>query len=403
LFEKLQQEIARKLKSEKLVFLEPKKMFLRQSAEVNLDDFIEFPIKIFEFISFDFQWTSGNLNAEETRKIFANKILYWIKFACPVLMLSLCSIDLFIKPFILQENTKQVTVLLSGIAFTFDGVFFSRDVSKKKFTKALTLLRKRYPKRQRIVRKYAKNFKLFCGSLIVFFGIFYIFMVFYPIFEYIFNGTRMFPVPLSCEIIDLKVGWNYPITLLWLDITFVIVVMQISSFATLKYGLISIVASEFRLLSLSIRNLKRHDESDVDKIIDKYILQYNQTLELAKDLNEILSVSFLARFVVSAGIIAFLVFSITTTSKMADIAFYMMYIMTELGQIFLQCFFGQLLINSNEDVSNGIYDCGWENWKSFKLKGKVAVFLKQSQKQVAMSLWKFGEISIYQFEMVKFY
>lgn len=55
-------------------------------------------------------------------------------------------------------------------------------------------------------------------------------------------------------------------------------------------------------------------------------------------------------------------------------------VLTLLVELFWNCFFGQFLITSSENLANAAYDCGWERWDDPSMRKTVSVVLKMAQK-----------------------
>ena len=66
----------------------------------------------------------------------------------------------------------------------------------------------------------------------------------------------------------------------------------------------------------------------------------------------------------------------------------------------MQCFFGQMLMDSSEQLVEGIYDCGWEKLSDLKVKKSLILMMMKAQKMTKLKVLNMVEISLEEFGIV---
>ncbi|CAG9802943.1 unnamed protein product [Chironomus riparius] len=192
----------------------------------------------------------------------------------------------------------------------------------------------------------------------------------------------------------------YPFGLLWNIYAGIFAIVMVSSFMLLTSNLITTISVEFYSLSDEIKNLKNMTEDEIELEFPKLIENHQNIFQLVQELSDIFSKTFFFRFIVSASIIGLNLFQLKTTENIFESSIFLIYTCFELGQVFLQCYFGQFLTDASEIIADEIYNCGWENWQKISLKKKLVNVLQRSQRPAVLTIWKFGIISIRQFTSV---
>nr|AOG12959.1 odorant receptor [Eogystia hippophaecolus] len=70
-----------------------------------------------------------------------------------------------------------------------------------------------------------------------------------------------------------------------------------------------------------------------------------------------------------------------------------------LSQIFLLCYFGDLLLRSSTEISGAIYNCQWYN-TDIQMKKDLLLVLKRSQKPCKLTAANFADLNLRAFTTI---
>ncbi|KAG5673209.1 hypothetical protein PVAND_003275 [Polypedilum vanderplanki] len=280
------------------------------------------------------------------------------------------------------------TVLSTSVFFFIVSEF---QWNKIKIFNFIEELKKDFPTRSLL----ARNSCLFNQKLsFIFFGLWLFIssiICLIPLNSLLFLGRKILFYPAPDFMLQ---GTVYPFAYLWMSITGVFIISQSFTLTLNIVILVLIVCLKFDQLAYDINAFKHSDEFEVFSSLQALIERHINAFEVAKKLDELFSVIFLGRFVVSIFAIGIDFFAILSLKNPSDICLGLLLIMSELNQLFLICCIGQMLVNANNRITTSIYDCGWENWTSLSLKKSILMILQKTQDPAKLTIWKFGSVSL---------
>lgn len=194
---------------------------------------------------------------------------------------------------------------------------------------------------------------------------------------------------------------GFPIAAFWMD--FIIwdsIVFLVGSDALL-YALITVLAMEFDTLKIDLVNLNSILTHDRTNRIRCLIDHHNELLDIGEKLQKIYSVTMLVSCAVSSILMCLIAFQITIAEAQISIyVVYIPYMMGMGGQVFLLCYFGQMLIDASASVADGAYICGWENFESCSFNKQLVLIMSRSQQVMRLTAMDFADISLTTFSTV---
>jgi hypothetical protein len=208
------------------------------------------------------------------------------------------------------------------------------------------------------------------------------------------DGQKTFPFEIKFPF-DASGNEIYPICLLWVLITHTFYAHILVLNENVTYGLITVVSAEFKLLAAEYQKLGENSNH-----LMSCVKRHVELREVVEKLQKIFTVSFFINFLVSSFLICFTAFICSTDPSPMTLIFNFMLCSATTTQIFIQCFFGQLLSDSSASVIDAIYECGWEQAKDPALKKMMTLMIQRSQKGSALSLLGVYDITLEQFQNV---
>jgi hypothetical protein len=109
-------------------------------------------------------------------------------------------------------------------------------------------------------------------------------------------------------------------------------------------------------------------------------------------------------FVVTTSVIlCLLAFRLSVAKNLTDESSTFIALMSIFLQIFLQCNFGQKLMDASSEMAEAAYTCDWERNDDKELKKCLQLIIVRSQKAATLKFGKFGDIFLEQFLFVSFF
>lgn len=371
------------------------KRYFKTTSIIKFDDFFGISLFLLRLICLDFRSSENSDENISKFGLIKKYFFYWFLFFDIILLVTLTEVDMLSDKSNIQKIVFGLTILLTY--FVFHSRVFVLWNQKSEFTVFLGKLKHSYPKisssAEGICRSYKIFQTMFCGLNIVLCCVTLV-----PLAKYFISGDRTFIVPFPGFLTTKNV---YPVALIWSNFAGFHGIYFVSTFALFSSALIFGVSVEFYTLADKISSFQSMSELEIKAEIGKVVEDHCTTFQLVSDLENILSKSFFIRFIVSASIIGMNIFQLRTTDDIFDSSIFLIYTCFELCQVFLQCYFGQVLIDASERVCDEIYACGWEKWENIAMKNKILVILHRAQKPAVLTIYKFGVISMEQFTMVR--
>jgi len=235
--------------------------------------------------------------------------------------------------------------------------------------------------------------------------------------------------------------FRYWLSLLWIHVVHMMFQVACLTIEILLYGMITILAIEFKMLAHKFENLKDEVEKNAENEIKmptkweirknlikalailtsdtkpstsdqhikskrqiklddlKPLIERHKELFKARDLLEkVFSIIFLIRFIHSSFVLCFLAFQVTIFDH--DRYFFINGLLRHSRFIFFQCYFGQMIKDAGESISCAISRIRWEELTDENVKKTLLFILIRSQKSAAFRIVKTFEITLNQYAKI---
>lgn len=372
-----------------------------------MENFLSLPLKLRKLLLF----------ADFTSKIS----LQYLCFAINVLIIitfGLCGVATIFESTEVEEVMSGVTFLTVVIV-----VVAKYSTIYLKWNEIQGIVRKLPQKYSAREQKYRRNFRRFSIG----FKIFALLTVFAAINEALrtaLKGTFEFPLHVKFPF-DTSGTFVYGITIIFCMFSHILLLLTHHTSELIIYEVIFMLAMEFKILAREFEELgialdaklikpviilasrdqnKKfkaltpfYEHIKVQKLFD-LIHRHSQLLEYNKKLRQILEIPLDFTFVVSSSLVCFSFFRLFIGSY--AIPALMATFMLNFNKIFLQCFFGQFLRNNFQEVTQEIYNCGWEDFDEENLRKLIVLVLKRSQSDDGLKVMHFLKIDMEQFVAV---
>ncbi|KAG5675185.1 hypothetical protein PVAND_005110 [Polypedilum vanderplanki] len=362
-------------------------LFVKHS-EVRFEYFFMISSRMMHYCGYDFRCLSDCVHKKELLKLIVKNIWFWVIPANVATLVSMILLDAW------QSNDMGKMALAASTALSFSVYIFiisEMQRNKIKIFNFLEELQMTFPSQNQLARDAC----LVTQKMSVLFIILWLFLSLIvwlvPLTSIIFFGRNILFYPVPDFMLH---DFVYSLSLLWSSFAEFFGTLQVFSLALIIITLISIVCLEFDQLAHDATCLKQFYEVEIIEFLQTFVERHNRALKLTKTLDGLFSIIFLVRFVVSIFAIGTDVFAVMSMQNLSEICLALGLIMSELNQLFLICYVGQMLINANNPVVTAIYNCGWENWTNLSLKKNVLMILQKSQEPATLKIWKFGSISL---------
>lgn len=371
------------------------KIFFEIKSQIELDEFFVIPFWLLNAIGYDFSSVKDAITRNEKIKIALYYFHYWFGFLNFNIFFFFTELELWHGTTTnLQKRLFGATLLLTYFICSYR--IFSFWHNKSKIMDILNKVKKSYPKFDSSAIRICRKFKIVQTTFIGVNSVLSL-VTLIPLLRWAVTGDRTYMVPFPDFFFY---DYIYQFGLVWSIYDGIFAIVMVASFILMTSTLITTISVEFYSLSDRIGNLQCMTENEVELELPTLIEKHQKIFELVQDFSDIFSETFFYRFIISATIIGLNLFQLRITENVYEISIFFIYTCFELGQVFLQCYFGQFLTDASEKIADEIYNCGWENWQSIRLKKKVIIILNRAQKAAVLTIWKFGVISIGQFTNV---
>jgi hypothetical protein len=224
-----------------------------------------------------------------------------------------------------------------------------------------------------------------------------IFFILEPLLTLIFTGERTFGnmTPFGEAATSIEI---YPFALFWTIWQFSNLVASIVGVEILLYNAITITIAEFRKLKKDFEDLRTSERLTDD--VRKLIKRHNELFEIVKRLEAAYSFPLFLNFYSTALLICFTAFQASTSSDPAELIGMAYFCLSSLFQLFVPCYFGDLLTTVSEDVLNGIYECGWEEMNNMAVRRELPFIIKRARIAAKLTVMKIADVSLFQFANV---
>lgn len=344
-------------------------------------------LKLFKFIGIYFQPAAS----EKCRKL--QRFQFWIFFINAVLIASLVALQAILKINDVEIILNTLPLITNSpiIIFKFYKIFKHRYELSQLVSDVGEILDQKHMAN---VKVHLKIFAIFQKAN----GFFYIFNISILTLSVIplivTYGTTKLPfeiwIPFEYESVLIFIP-----LILW--ILFSSFLMMLIAFVVdfLLVAIVTLIAIGLDEVGESFRNLNNVPESERSEIIRNLIIKHNEIIEACGKLRKIFSPILFYNFVQSSFVICFSGFLFAQGNFI-----FMPFFINITNQIFLVCFFGQKLIDSSLQVTDGAFYSGWESFANFNDRSYIRFIILRSQKQIDLRGYYFVIINMTTFKSV---
>lgn len=373
-------------------------IFNQSVDEINFESFTKLSLLLFQLVFFNFIPRDDNANLMTRFKHWARMNYFKFIIVCFGICISSMikyahsNLDNFVEASSSVPNVVTVALIaLKAVATLLrKEEIWNIFQELKEMSEARANLNVKYNVKKhldsyhRIIRAYAGTFVLTFLPIAL------------PFFVYLWSGEMSITVKYWFPINVFKPTIFLPVLLVvdWMAWNSLVILLATDS---LLFSLVTIVAMEFDILKVDLIDLKFIENSERQKRLSVLTERHNKLLTLGEKLESIYELTFLFSFVISAIIMCFVAFQLST---IGNYSFYGPYICMICGQILLLCWFGQKMIDTSEDVAIGAYCSGWEDFDEIEVKKQLILIIVRAQKSKQLSAMKFAEISLKTFTAV---
>jgi hypothetical protein len=239
------------------------------------------------------------------------------------------------------------------------------------------------------------------------------------------NGGFMLKLQFPFDTSDSFVYFGLT---LWLNLTNIAAHIELVLNEVIMYGLVVVTTVEFRRLKDEFEKIKNksdeieklkgkikagkinaivihHERTKISRqireTIEKLSKRHAELLTICDQLEDIFSLTFLLKFFQCTITLCLQAFEGVISGTIGVAATMLVSGAVLSNEYFVQCFFGQRLKDASLSVADGVYFCGWEDFEDVKVKKLLQMVMMRAQKSAAFSNWKFSEVSLEHFGMVR--
>ncbi|CAG4982797.1 unnamed protein product [Colias eurytheme] len=133
--------------------------------------------------------------------------------------------------------------------------------------------------------------------------------------------------------------------------------------------------------------------------IRKLVQRHQELIQLVEEIEAIYSKSTLFNIVVSSVLICLSVFNITFIDDFGAVFSFSSFLVMSLYQIFMSCYFGDMIVTSSLQVHAALYRCKWYDAEP-SIKRTILIIMLRSQKPCSVTAAKFATLNISAFTTI---
>ncbi|XP_047539191.1 odorant receptor 4-like [Vanessa atalanta] len=179
-----------------------------------------------------------------------------------------------------------------------------------------------------------------------------------------------------------------------------IVLVNICSADHLLYVCCTHLRVQFSLLQYDLSNivkknnfLSNHDLGLVEAELVELIKWHQALIRLSNNLEMIYSKSTLYNFVSSSVLICLTGFNVVAIQNVAFAIMFLVFLTASLLQIYLLCFFGDLLMKSSMEVRDAVYNCKWY-YLNAKIRKNLIIVHSRAQEPCKLTAFGFSDVNL---------
>lgn len=364
-------------------------------------------IKFIKFQNFYWDYLLSNKTFDISKKSIRTKILrFFVKFSFFVVLWNLLlyglvnASNLFISPFIIDRSFMELSFIATilKILVTYGCIYWNQE----KLKKIMAIFPERFTLDETNKHKIDKKLmwiKIFVKGALYQFSSSFILLIGEPIKEYLVNNKRIFPFHIIFPFNTDPCYVYFPL-FLWIIISHALHIILMVGNYNILYGFVTLLSIEFNKLKEQFRELKEFETKQLAENLKNCINRQNELIEAVEQFQKIFSPTLFIKFILSSFLICASAFQCSTAENLLGLLFHLIFCVFALNQVFILCFFGQMLKDASQGVADGIYSSGWENLKDIKLRFSILMALREAQKNSKLTVFNVSTISLNQFKKV---
>lgn len=376
------------------------KFFSPVEDEIDFDSFIQFSFFLFHLVFIKF-------NPLPEKATLREKILYYTRTTYNILSFPVYIWTVVSKVILLTSSDDLMSaspLLLDVVSYFMNEFKVIHTYSRKNdIWKMLEVARPIFNKSTKHNGKIGmKRYLDVSRRLVIIYAIPVLFILIgiaIPIIPFLLYGKMTFTMQYWFPFDPYRVE-RFPFVYLWVNWEACCMLITSLAIDSMLYSVITVIAMEFDVLKIDITNICHASKDERTEITKSVIDRHNKLMDLSDMLQNIYSKVFLVNFVISSLSMCFLFFQLSKAPNFAVFAFFLSYLGTMGGQVLLFCVFGQKLIDSSASISDGVYNCGWEESEEIASEKHIVLMLLQAQKAKRLSALGFADISVETFAAV---
>ncbi|XP_045762472.1 putative odorant receptor 92a [Maniola jurtina] len=179
----------------------------------------------------------------------------------------------------------------------------------------------------------------------------------------------------------------------------VIVCVFIFAADTLFYAFCTYLRMHFRILGRQFENFVSPSPEETRKNMRKCVNKHQELIELVNLLEILYSKSTLFNITSSSVLLCLSGFNIVVVQKTGTVLKFASFLMLSLSQVFLLCYFGDLLMSSSIELSQTVYSCRWYDVEP-AIRRSVLIILIRSQKPCKVTACNFADLNLSAFSTI---
>ncbi|KAH8337357.1 hypothetical protein KR059_008169, partial [Drosophila kikkawai] len=370
---------------------------------VTLEDFLSVPATFYRCLGMD-PFVYNKKTSIAKHLIFTLQFVMLTLTIVMMLELALLNEDFF-------ESMQVLGFATCGIAGILKAI--SVQIQKDKMIRLVRQLRSCFPsssseeeQKQYEVELYLRRFNRFAKP----FGGLYLILTstfgLISIAQYVFqrwvlrspNPTQYLPY-VSLLPWEWRDSWRYYPTYLMQLINGYTVTWSHLSSDSMIFAVVMQAVMHFDRLTRALRDFKVRNNGTVGKAdedlknLGALIAYHSQVLGLVDVMNKIFGIPLLINFLTSSLLVCNVGFQLTFGFSTENFGPQLMFIATAFVEIYLICFFSQMLIDASGSVTFAAYDINWLEADS-RFRKMIVLLCMRAQKPICLKATNFLDISI---------
>ncbi|XP_069355623.1 odorant receptor 67c-like isoform X2 [Maniola hyperantus] len=179
------------------------------------------------------------------------------------------------------------------------------------------------------------------------------------------------------------------------------VIVSVFLFAadTLFYAFCTYLRMHFRILGHQFENVVSLSPEETRKNIRQCVKKHQELIELVNLLDILYSKSTLFNIIISSALLCLSGFNISVVQETGILLKFTPFLMLSLTQVFLLCFFGDMLMSSSIQISEAVYSCRWYDAEP-AIRRCVLIIMIRSQTPCKVSACNFADLNLSAFATI---